>query len=1353
MSSPAGANNASLRPAWRSGGRGFQPPPTVASERSHNRTASASSSSGKSGSAVAAASSGEKNASSSSPTATQNKFSALDNDDDDVLELPAATSTTTTTTTSTFTTATTSYASMAAAVASASQAQQQQAQQQQQQQQPPAPATRTAPSNSRSEGFRQGLAARQEKQHQSTSAAAAAAATTSTTTTTRNTTASSSGRSLADLAARVPERSSSFGQNAHHHGQRFSNLRGTSGVGGVGAPASSGGTAAGVGGGASASSVHTVDPDAGKNIIRYTRERLLSMRPSAANIGEYPTLLLEMQGSPILADEPQDPVCWDAFDAQEIWANVPHTIAAANAGIAGIATATQQPRGRLTKTTSIGGRDVILEEGGLPAGSTGGVPTRRVSATTSSGPPGRRDSASSGRWMRGVALPPPSSVEKQAAAAGGVGGGGGGGRSNREADNPNDLWDDPMASGGGALGGAALDFSAFTMPDDDDDDDNGVSPATDDVFDFEKMAAQSRLLEEEMHGTTRRTRNNSSGGDDLKPTTTTTTTTGSLGDAADVDEDGQAQIIRTIDPQRPLASIGTTIRSGSGDDVNVFEDFDEPDATNSATADTIAVDNTEKKMGGGGADSTMIIKSAAENPSASSRLMTLIGVNNDPPAPENAASGSIGPSNHSTPSTHVDGGMAIPSPSGSEGLAIPLNPWGGPLLPSMQAPGGGGGGGEPSAQGLDLRARLRQAEMEQKARERVAAEEMMRRQQEMEAQKQRAQQLQLQQQQAALLQQQQQQQQGVQSQVELVLIERISTILENSWGRADLMTVLQTLHSEDPRVAPLLNNVDALRALIMRNPRRVAVRHDPAYNSEVAVLVIPNAQWQQQQQQQQQAQAARAQQEELHRREQQRRLEEQKAAAVRAQQQQQALAAAAAPVPGAPWYYSDPQRNIQGPFRGEEMRQWLEAGYFKGDLPISQEPTGPFRQLSTIFPDLSAAFMFPNAEHEKAEKEAAAARARAAAEHEEKERMLRAEVARQQAAAEEAARERLAREAAEAQERERAAQEAAAVAAEEERRAKEAAAAGSGNNSKKKKKNSDNNASSDQLKMMLGLSAQGGVAGGGGEAASTESGQMDSKQAERAASKRQSKATKNNAQQNQAAAAAAEFLEQSQSVARSTSTGNAAPAWGGAAKPASRKSMSEIQQEEARIAAIQASQRKGGSQSSGWANVASKGTPAATVAPAPGWSGGGTVKPTMANVAVAATPTAIQTRRPSTGNISTTAALNKQAGGGPGSKAGQTAANSVVEDFGAKMSPALEKWSKEQMVKINGTDDLTLVGFCMTLQDPVEIRQYLTTYLGSTPQVNSFATEFISRKMGKPMQEEWETTAATKKKGKKKTGK
>jgi hypothetical protein len=81
------------------------------------------------------------------------------------------------------------------------------------------------------------------------------------------------------------------------------------------------------------------------------------------------------------------------------------------------------------------------------------------------------------------------------------------------------------------------------------------------------------------------------------------------------------------------------------------------------------------------------------------------------------------------------------------------------------------------------------------------------------------------------------------------------------------------------------------------------------------------------------------------------------------------------------------------------------------------------------------------------------------------------------------------------------------------------------------------------------------------------------------------------------------------------------------------------------------------------------------------------------------------------------------------------------------MSPAMEKWCKDQMARLNGTDDLTLVSFCMTLNDPAEIRQYLTAYLGSTPQVNGFATDFIAKRgMGSAhKQEEWESTATGKK--------
>ena len=210
-----------------------------------------------------------------------------------------------------------------------------------------------------------------------------------------------------------------------------------------------------------------------------------------------------------------------------------------------------------------------------------------------------------------------------------------------------------------------------------------------------------------------------------------------------------------------------------------------------------------------------------------------------------------------------------------------------------------------------------------------------------------------------------------------------------------------------------------------------------------------------------------------------------------------------------------------------------------------------------------------------------------------------------------------------------------------------------------------------------------------------------------------------------------------------------APAWGGAAQPVARKSMSEIQKEEARASAILAMQRQSSQPASsggGWANVAAVRT--GPTGPPTAWSGAG--KATSAVVAPnsgnAASPGSggPKPRQQSATGIKTRPQGTQQ----PRSKS----TSAVTEAFGA-MSPALEKWCKEQMMKLNGTEDLTLASFCNTLNDPVEIRQYLTTYLGSTPQVNNFATEFINKKgLGSTKQEEWESTATTKKSRKKKSG-
>ena len=386
------------------------------------------------------------------------------------------------------------------------------------------------------------------------------------------------------------------------------------------------------------------------------------------------------------------------------------------------------------------------------------------------------------------------------------------------------------------------------------------------------------------------------------------------------------------------------------------------------------------------------------------------------------------------------------------------------------------------------------------------------------------------------------------------------------------------------------------------------------------------------------------------------------------------------------------------------MRQWLEAGYFKGDLPISQQPSGPFHPLSAIFPDLSVAFRVEDnsAAQEEAE------RAEKAAAEEERARKLAAEEEERRVAAELA--EAKAREVAE---RRKAQEEAAAQA--------QASASNGGNQS------------STQLKMMLGLPSQ--QAGAGAKEGARA--QEQNPQPKQKAVEKKSKANKKTAQK-PAVDVAESVPEQPEQPAAKPPPSTA---WGGVAttKPNQRKSMSEIQQEEARKAAIVASQKDAfpRQSSSGWANVAASGKS--------GW-GSGTLK--QAPPAVMANPAAPR------GAMQRAQTQGGPAAGPLAQQQQRTASVSTTpaEEFGASMSPALEKWCKEQMQNISGGDDLTLVAFCMTLNDANEIRQYLTTYLGATFQVNNFATEFINKRGLGSKQEEWETPGSAKKGRKKKTG-
>jgi hypothetical protein len=402
------------------------------------------------------------------------------------------------------------------------------------------------------------------------------------------------------------------------------------------------------------------------------------------------------------------------------------------------------------------------------------------------------------------------------------------------------------------------------------------------------------------------------------------------------------------------------------------------------------------------------------------------------------------------------------------------------------------------------------------------------------------------------------------------------------------------------------------------------------------------------------------------------------------------------------------------------MRQWLEAGYFKGDLPISQVPSGPFHQLSNWFPDLSTAFMAKIA-GEQDDADIAAVK-----EQQRKDAEAAANAERQRLAEEE-----------DVQKKAKAAALAEAAAQKNAEEATAARALEGTNVAEMQAPVNGGNQSSNQLKLMLGLSS--------GEQPVTESKIPEDVDGTKAAKKANTKSSKTLSKKlSQKTVDKSQVASQPEQEAQPivlepepAPVVPVAPAWGGIANNKPKKSMSEIQQEEA-CAAVELTAKRGSMpqpSSSGWANVAAGST---------GWS---TTAIRSSSVQNAAPVTSVRPgqapSKPQTKKVATSVQHTRSA---------PVSSSTPAEEFGATMSPVLEKWCKEKMQQINGSNDLTLVAFCMTLNDASEIRQYLTTYLGSTLQVNNFATEFINKRGLGSKQEEWETPGSAKKGRKKKSG-
>ena len=84
-------------------------------------------------------------------------------------------------------------------------------------------------------------------------------------------------------------------------------------------------------------------------------------------------------------------------------------------------------------------------------------------------------------------------------------------------------------------------------------------------------------------------------------------------------------------------------------------------------------------------------------------------------------------------------------------------------------------------------------------------------------------------------------------------------------------------------------------------------------------------------------------------------------------------------------------------------------------------------------------------------------------------------------------------------------------------------------------------------------------------------------------------------------------------------------------------------------------------------------------------------------------------------------------GSAGGARKAEKQSAAVSSPLAGQMSSEFAKWCKEQMFLLNGSDDMTLVEFLMTLGSEKDIREYVEFYLGKGPQISKFTTEFLFR--------------------------
>jgi hypothetical protein len=335
-------------------------------------------------------------------------------------------------------------------------------------------------------------------------------------------------------------------------------------------------------------------------------------------------------------------------------------------------------RGGISRTTSSGSGGITLHATNSSANSSSTTALKGTSSTllseggptTSANPLIRKGSDVGGRWERGVALPPPGEDHRSNNI-----------RNEAEASSADDLWDDPLvvATNDTIPKGAAADFSSFSIPMADIMEGaaaRATTNATNSIFDLATLSEATLRFEEEIH-----------------PEKIKRTDSSSSADALEVK-------IRDVNPTRPLASAGMTIRSGSGDHVNVFEDFDDEflpedeqrSEVEQPTSTPTTITTTTTTSVSEAAEEKTAKETPAIDETATANDVPTTGLSNSTVGSENSPTivPSISSSHTETASSRLMqmigmDSVEVSSPWTSAGLelkpsfSLPRNPWGEPL--------------------------------------------------------------------------------------------------------------------------------------------------------------------------------------------------------------------------------------------------------------------------------------------------------------------------------------------------------------------------------------------------------------------------------------------------------------------------------------------------------------------------------------------------------------------------------------------------------------------------------------------------------------------------------------------------